>query len=150
MNLVPMTIRDLVKVLGYGAIVGLIVAGIYILFSQFIFASALCQDPVSQDCQLAPSYSLTIAQIIGLIIGVGLLARQRIYRPLLIAFATFISFWTIHTLFVQLEWYQIVPLSAILFALAFATFAWFARIRSFLLTLIVTIILVVILRIAFA
>ena len=93
-----------------------------------------------------PAYSMIVAIIISTIAGVANLARLRIYRPLLIGLAAAISLWGLQVITGGLAWYWAALVFVALFALAYAVFAWLARLRNFILALVVTIVLVVLVR----
>lgn len=148
-SLIPMSSRELVTTLIGGAIIGAIVVALYLLLNHLVFTAVLCRPQAPADCSQAPTYAMIVAQVIGVIAGIGMLVRLRVYRPLLVVLATLISLWTLQTLIAPLPWYFSVLAAAVLFGLSYALFAWIARIRSFILALVITVVLVVITRIAF-
>ena len=89
---------------------------------------------------------MIVAIIISTIAGVANLARLRIYRPLLIGLASAISLWGLQTVAGSFAWYWAVLVFVALFTLAYAAFAWVARLRNFILALVVTVVLVVLAR----
>jgi hypothetical protein len=148
-SLIPMSSRELVATLIGGAVIGAVVVALYLLLNHFVFTAVLCRPQAPADCSQAPSYAMIVAQVIGVIAGIGMLVRLRIYRPLLVVLATLISLWTLQALIAPLAWYFAVLAAAVLFGLSYALFAWVARIRSFILALVITVVLVVVIRIAF-
>ncbi len=143
---VGMTMRDFLRVLVTGAIVGIATFALYYLLNRFVFGAVLCRSESTGDCAQAPSYAMAVALLVGAIGGVVGLAHIRVYRPLLVVIATAISYWGIHTLIQHMAWYMGLLDVTVLFALAYAAFTWIARIRSFILALVVTIVLVVAVR----
>ena len=144
--LVVMTSRDLLSTVICGLVVGVMVAALLFVMNKFIFTPVLCRPQAPADCSQAPSYAMVVAMVIGAIAGVVGLARLRIYRPLLVVIAATISLWGLQALMMPLSWYLYVLVPMILFGLAYSLFAWIARLRSFLLALVITVVLVVVIR----
>lgn len=148
-SLIPMSSRELVATLVGGAVIGIVVMALYLLLNHFVFMAVLCRPQAPADCSQAPTYAMIVAQVIGVIAGIGMLVRLRVYRPLLVVLATLASLWTLQALIASLAWYLAIPAAAVLFGLSYGLFAWIARIRSFILALVLTVVLVVAVRIAF-
>lgn len=144
--LVMMTGRDLLRAIVCGVGIGLLVAGAMLLLHRLVFDALLCRPDNIANCSEAPLYSAIVAYIIGLFAGVVGLAKLGIYRPLLIVLASTISLWGIHTFLPNVAWYGVLIAGMLLFGLAYGLFTWIARIRSFVVALVVTIVLVVVLR----
>lgn len=143
---VAMTRREFFGVLISGAIAGLTAYVLYALLNNFVFGAVLCRPESTGDCTQAPAYSMVVAIIIATIAGVANLARLRIYRPLLVGLAAAISLWGLHAVVAGSAWYWAAVAFAVLFALGYLVFGWLARVRNFILTLVVTIVLVVLVR----
>lgn len=140
--------REIIATLTVGAIVGIILVGVYYLLNQFVFGSVLCRSGNDASCASAPSYSMAVSLVLSVVIGLIGLVQIRSYRPLLIVLAIAVSFWGYQVLIAGLAWWWGILVGAVLFALSYLLFAWFARIRSFALSLILTILLVIFIRIA--
>lgn len=145
---VPMATRELLSTVLCGVGVGLLVALLMYLMNKFVFGAVLCRPQAPADCAQAPTYSMIVAMIIGAIAGLVSMARIRVYRPLLIVIAATIALWGINTLTASMAWYFALPVIMIMFGLVYGLFAWIARIRSFILAIVVTVVLVVIVRLA--
>ena len=143
---VSLTARDIISTFVAGLIVGIVYLGATYLLNTYVFGNVLCRVQSSADCAQAPAYSMIVASVFSGIIGIGMLVRLRIYRPLLVVAASLISLWGIGALLLSLPLYVAVIISAILFGLSYAAFTWFIRIRSFLLALVVVVVLIVVLR----
>lgn len=144
---VPMTAREFVGILLIGAIVGIVSYGAYYLLHRYVFESAMClagQD--TNSCQQAPTYAMIVAMVIGAIVALTLLVRARIYRPLLVVVGATIAAWSFNSLFVDVAWYILLIATVILFALCYGLFAWIARLRSFVVAVIVTVVLAAAIR----
>jgi len=143
---IGMTRHEFTNVIITGLVTGLVVGGLYFLLNQFVFGAVLCRPQSTGDCSQAPHYAMIVALIIGTIGGVANLARVRVYRPLLVGLAVAIAFWGVHTVIAGFAWYWALVALMVLFALAYAAFAWVARTRNFILAVVVTVVLVVIAR----
>lgn len=144
--LVSMTYRELISVILIGAAVGAVVVLLYFLLNTFIFSAVLCRPQSTGDCNQAPNYAMIVALVIGSIAGVASLARVRVYRPLLIVLASAIALWGMQYVLVNVAWYWAMIATVVPFGLAYGLFGWLARIRHFILAIIVTIVLVVAVR----
>ena len=144
--LVPMTSRELISTILTGVAVGLLVAILYFLLNKFVFGAVLCRPQSTADCSQAPNYSMIVALIVASIGGVAGLARARVYRPLLIVLASAIALWGVQSLVANVVWYWALIATVVLFGLAYGLFGWLARIRNFILALVMTIVLVVLVR----
>lgn len=146
--IVAMSLREIVWVMVSGLVIGLVVAGLYLLMNTYIFGAVLCRPQSMAECANAPSYAMSAATFLGAIAGLASLARIRIYRPLLVVIASAIALWGLDRVVGSLAWYQILLSSMVLYALAYGLFAWLARIRNFVLTIVMIIVAVVIARLA--
>ena len=144
--LVGMPSRDFISTLLCGVGVGLIVALLAFLMNKFVFGAVLCRPQSMTECAQAPNYAMIVAMVIGAIAGVVSLARLRVYRPLLIVLAATVALWGLNGLVSGLAWYWALLVFALLFGLAYGLFAWISRVRSFVLALVITIVMVVIIR----
>ncbi len=132
-----------------GASVGLVVWVTAFLLQRFVFSNLLCSGAVS-GCSQGVTYAGLVAMIIGSIAGLVMLTSTQVYRPLLVVIASAVSLWGFGAFLGDMAWYWAVLVSMAIFGLAYAAFAWFARIRNFLTTLIVMAILVVLIRFVIA
>jgi uncharacterized membrane protein len=76
------------------------------------------------------------------------LIRLRVYRPLLVVLASAVSLWGIAGMAWGLTWYLGALVAAVMYLLAYGLYAWVARTRMFLIALAVTVVLVVVVRLA--
>lgn len=144
--LVTMTIGELIRAIACGVAVGLITALIYFLMNKFVFGAVLCRPQSPANCSQAPNYAFIVAAIIAAIAGLATLVRMRIYRPLLVVLGAVVALWGIHTTLSSVAWYWGLLAAMLLFGIAYGLFAWLARIRSFILAIVVVIVAVVLVR----
>ena len=144
--LVWMTMRDLFMAIIIGMATGLATIGISMLMNRFVFAAVLCRTDTSGDCSNAPLYSAIVAMVIGAILALIVLARVRTFRPLLVVIAASVSLWGMYIFTEPLVWYLELIIAAVLYGLAFGIFSWVARIRSFILSVVVSLVVIVAIR----
>ena len=144
--LVPTTPADLIRAVLCGVGVGLVVGALYMLLNHFLFGAVLCRPQASAQCAQAPLYSFIVAMVVGAIVGLGGLARLRVYRPLLIVLAATVTLWGVHMLTNGFAWYWVLLAMMLLFGLAYGLYAWLARVRTFVVALVLTIVVVVVMR----
>lgn len=143
---VPMEIRELLGVAGVGAGVGLVTYGAFTLLERFVFHAVMCRADTAANCGDAPTYAMVVAMVLGGLAGLVALVQLRIYRPLLVVLAAVISLWGYEFLVAGMAWYWAFGLSIALFAVIYALFAWLARVRSFLISVIAIVVMIAILR----
>lgn len=138
--------REVVTVLGIGAGVGLLVAGVSVLLEKYVFAAVLCRAGADATCSQAPEYAMVVAMVIGAIFGVLALIQARVFRPLLVVLAVVVSLWGMSTLVSEYQWYWQLAIAVGFFSLTYLLYSWVARIRSFLIASSITIVLAVVMR----
>ena len=145
-NFVPMTWRELARIGAIGAVIGALSVGLYVLFHTYIFQAVLCRDQANTACGQAATYAAITTAFIASFVAVVVLAHIRVYRPLLIILAAILALWGIQAIAAVLPWYWALVGMIAVGALAYSLFAWIARIRSFILSAVVAIVIAVIIR----
>ena len=79
-------------------------------------------------------------------IGLVTLARMRVYRPLLVVLAATVALWGLESSIASLPWYWGLLAVVVFFALAYGLFSWLARIRNFIMAVVITVVVVVVIR----
>lgn len=144
--IIPTRGRETATILGVGAIVGAIVAAAYISLEKYVFSAVLCREGADSTCSQAPEYAMIVAMIIGAIVGLLALVQARVFRPLLVVLSAIVSLWGITTLTADFAWYWQALIIVGFFAVTYLLYAWVARVRSFLIAMIVSIVLMVAMR----
>jgi hypothetical protein len=147
---VPMLRNEIISIVVLGGLVGLFLWGMGLVLDRFVFDAYLCQNETSNQCAYAKNYAAITAGIIGGVLALVGLIRLRVYRPLLVLLATVISLWGVVQLGWKLDWYVGALIAMLMYAVAFATFSWIARVRAFWIALSVTVVLVIAVRLAVA
>lgn len=145
-SIIPMLQTDFIGVVALGAIAGFLMWMFGGLLNRFVFDPYLCQNAIGDQCVSAVNYAAILSGLfVGAISLVGLI-RLRVYRPLLVVLASFMALWGV----VQLTWGMStltgILVIALLYGIAFGVFTWIARLREFWISLILTILLVVVVR----
>lgn len=139
--------RDIASIAIIGLAVGVISWAAMTLLERFVFVAVMCREGANANCADAASYALIVAMILGALAGLVALVQARIYRPLLIVIAATAALWGFDSqLFNDVIWYIALPVTAVLFALTYLLFAWIARLRSFILSVLLSVVLIVAIR----
>lgn len=144
--MIHMTTRQLIGVAITGLVTGVVVWLAGWLLSSAVFGPLLCQDPASSQCAAAPTYGEVAALVVATGVGVFGLVRLQVFRPLLVGLAAALSLWGVLTELRGGSWLVGVSVLALLYVLAYALYAWVARIRSLLMAVIVVVVILVLIR----
>lgn len=147
---VPMFRSEMMLVVAAGLGVGLAVVALTYLLNEYVFSAVLCRGDDAQECGNASNYAMTVAMVIASIGGLIALVQARIYRPLLVVLAAAVSLWGLNAITANMQWYWTLIIAMVLFAFTYALFTWVARIRSFVISLVVIVVLVVLARLAYS
>lgn len=145
-SLVPMTVKKLLFIILYGMIAGLITWGLTTVLDAYVYKAILCNSDTAVQCASSYQYAATTSTIIGAAVGLFGLVKLHAFRPLLIIIASFVSLWGLLSLLASLPWYVAAIIVVGLYGAAFGFFAWFARIRTFLIAIILVVLAVVAVR----
>ncbi len=143
---VPILRRDIINVVLVGLGTGLAINLLYYLLQKFVFGAVMCRDISVNDCSDAPKYAMIVSMVIGSLGGLIALVQIRIYRPLLAVLAVAVSLWGFNVLLAGIDTWLGIALLSLLFGAAYLLFVWIARIRSFILAVITSIVVMVIIR----
>lgn len=144
---VPMFGRELASVAVIGLAVGVITWVAMTLLERYVFAAVMCRENAAANCADAASYATIVAMILGAVAALIALVQARVYRPLLAVIAATAALWGFAlALLGGVAWYWALLITAILFGLTYALFAWVARIRSFVLAIVISLVLIVVIR----
>lgn len=138
--------RKLLSIIVVGVLTGIVVWGVALLLDMFVYQALLCRSSPSGQCDSSTQYAVVTATIIGAMAGLLGLVRLQAYRPLLIILATLVSLGGLMAFTADAVWYIQLIAMAILYGIAFAAFAWIARVRRFWIALLATVVIVVGLR----
>lgn len=140
----PADIRKMLLTALIGMVVGAIAWGGGVLISRFIIEPVFCATPDSASiCQTRDLTTFNIALVLGSFVGLLVMVRSRVYRPLLISIAATVTLWSVLSLVSNETWILRLLWVLGLSALAYALYGWISQLRSFAAALIITVIVVV-------
>lgn len=145
---IAMSGRQLVGTIGVGLVTGLLCWGLLGLLDTYVFKAIFCQAVINDQCSVSTQYASVAANILATGIAVFALVKLQVFRPLLVGLGTIISLWGLWSTVALLPWWVAMLLYGALFALAYVVFMWMARIRSFGMSLVIMVVLVVAVRFA--
>lgn len=143
---IGMSVQRLLSVVVVGLVTGLAIWGLTLLLDTYIYKALLCANETAHQCISSTRYATVTATILGAAAGLFGLVRLQVFRPLLVVAAAIVALWGLLAVVSPMKWYLALPAVMLLYGVAFAIFAWLARIRHFLVSLIAIIILIVVVR----
>ena len=121
------------------------------LVGHFIVDQLFCNNSADAvNCTNSTSISGNIADVLVATIGLGIMIRLRIFRPIVIAAATAILLWGLAGWTEGLWFLEAIGWSMLLFGLCYLLFSWIGRYARSVPVLVVTLIVLVIGRIVLA
>lgn len=146
-HIISYTFRDVAHALLVGLIVGVLTWVLAWGFTNYVFEPLLCQSSGAK-CGLSGDYAAVSAQLVAAVVGLIILVRQLVFRPLLIALAATVALWGSLTIVSMLPWYGALLATGLFYSLAYALFMLLARLRSFVLAIVTLVIVVAVARLA--
>lgn len=134
------------RILAIGFVLGIIVWMMTYTLRRFVLASLLCQDG-GTVCVEANDQAGNIATILVGIAGVVALVRAGVYRPIIITLGTAVSLWGVSGWLYGSGALVSIALTATLYTVAYATYAWIVRVRKVPVMLVLFAVLIVISRV---
>jgi hypothetical protein len=141
---------DLFRVGLLGLIVGVLIPALSWLLQKFLIAPVFCREgAVLGVCSSNDLTTYYIATVVLSVVAVALMANWQVFRPLLVAVAAAAALWglqrylgstVVHS---GVEYYIS---SGVIFALAFLLFYWVMRLKSFVFSVVLTVLAVVFIR----
>lgn len=145
-SLVAMNLRQFLWVVAIGLGIGIVAWLADRLLTLWVFQPLLCSHSVATACTISRNYSEVAALVIATGVGTFLLVRTQIFRPLLVSLAAALTLWGLLETVHVLTWPWALLVMAVMFGLAYALYAWISRVRSFLLAVIVTVVVLIVVR----
>lgn len=144
-----MSMRTVATIFLYGVGVGVITYIAYMLLERFVFDPILCRESVALvRCENASSISAGMAIVIGSFVGLALLVRERVYRPILAILGVSVSLWGIFALLASLPFLISVIVCALLFATAYVVFSWLVQPTSLIVSIVGVVVVTILARLA--
>jgi hypothetical protein len=143
----PLTLRLLISALLIGAVTGAVGWLINIFLQTYFIEPVFCTSTDSSSiCTNGSAIAWTLAHILAVGASVVAMVGAVIYRPLLVAIASFVTVWGIHSWLGGLEWWSATLWQMLIFALAYGAYAWIARTIQFWAAAVITVVVVVVCR----
>ena len=135
------------------ALVGLVLGVLYWCLAgsieNYIIDPIFCRSiSNAMACLNSASISGDIATILVATVGVIVILRLYMARPLVIALAVGVSLWGLSQWTSGLAWGEAIAWSALLYGLAYTLFSWIARYKRFTLVLIAIVLVIFAVRFA--
>ncbi len=145
-GLIEMSQHQVVQVVLLGVGLGIGAWVLSELIRRVILVPLFCGDPGSSVCVNASDVAGNVSSIIIIVAGLMGLVRLSVYRPLLIALAVFVSLWGLGAWTAALPWYESLAWFVLLYALCYVVFAWLVRPQSFVQSIVLTLVAVILIR----
>ena len=138
--------RDIfLKVFVVGLVSGLLTYGLALFLQHVILKGLICNGDAY--CSDGVMFSGNIASIVVSIFAVLMLVKIGSYRPLLVVLASVVGLWGLSIWLQPLGALESALWYSVVFALAYSTFAWLARVRNVPVMVVAIVVVVVLLRI---
>ena len=139
--------NSLIVSLSVGAFVGFFGWLLALGVDNWILSPVFCRSSDSAAvCVSAPLTAWIIAYCVLSTVGLFMLIRANVFRPLLVVIAALATLWAIGLWFPAVFWGFGLLWGTVLFALAYALYAWLASIENFLVSAIMTVVIVILMR----
>ncbi|MDN5274659.1 MAG: rane protein of unknown function [Candidatus Saccharibacteria bacterium] len=143
---IPMSRKQLIQVAAFGVAAGLIVWGLTYVLETYVLKSLLCSAKQVSTCAVAAQYGEVIATLIAGAIGLFILVKIQVFRPLLVVIATVVSLWGLIGVVSEQPWYIVGLSLAGMYLVGYLVFTWVTRLRLFWLVVILLLVLIVAMR----
>ncbi|MBC7512769.1 hypothetical protein H7142_03890 [Candidatus Saccharibacteria bacterium] len=132
-----MSVKTLTRIFLYGLIVGVVSFMLYVGFDRLIFEPVLCRESAAlARCESKGQFAAGAAIIIGSLLGLFLLVRERVYRPILAILGVAVGLWGIYALVGALPVVLAAIVSTLVFGLAYVLFSWLVQPTSLVISLV--------------
>ena len=143
---------DLIRVGILGLAVGVLIPAFGWLLQKFLIAPIFCKEATTLAvCTPGDLTTYYIATVVLSVVSVALMANWQVFRPLLVAVAAASALWGFQRYVgdtVSHAGVEYYISSAVLYAVAFLLFYWILRLKSFALSVILTVVAVILIRLA--
>lgn len=148
---VTTSVGSLPTVLGVGAFVGFFGWALTVAINSWVLNPVFCRSAdTAAACSSAGLTAWIIAHVVISVIGLFMLIRLNVFRPLLVVLAALATLWIIGLWFLPLAWWVGLIWETVLFALAYALYTWLASAKNFIFALVAIVVLVILFRVIIA
>lgn len=141
--------KELLRVALLGVVVGVVTPLLAWLMQKYFVNPIFCRETTVGICSAADATTYYVSTVVLAVVAIALMANWQIFRPLLIALAAAATLWGMQRYVgdvIARSGWEYYAASAGLYALTYVLFYWLMRLRSFVLSIILTVIAVVALR----
>ncbi len=132
-----------------GVFLGILYWLLTILMSRYVIDPIYCGSSVDTSvCASSIPMAGNIVSIIVATIGLGIMIRYSVVRPIIIAVASAIALWGLAGWTEGLVWYEIGLWSALLYGFSYVLFSWISRYNRTVPVLVAILATLIILRVA--
>ncbi len=144
-----MSVQTLTRIFLYGLLVGVVSFALYVGLDRLVFEPILCRENAAlARCESKEQFAAGAAIVLGSLLGLFLLVRERVYRPILAILGVAIGLWGIYALVGALPVVLAAIVSTILFALAYVLFSWLVQPTSLVISLVGVVVVSTLARLA--
>lgn len=144
-----MSMRAVSRIFMHGLLVGVLTYVLFLLLDQFVFEPVLCREGAAlARCESKDEISAGLSVIIGSFVGLTLLVRERVYRPILAVLGVVVSLWGVVGMVASLPVILAAIVTTLLIATAYVLFSWLVQPTSLVISIIGVAIAVTLARLA--
>lgn len=144
-----MSVRTLTRIFLYGLLAGIVSFALYVGVERLVFEPVLCRESAAlARCDAKDEFAAGAAIVLGSLLGLFLLVRERVYRPILAIIGVVVALWGIFALVGTLPIALAAVVATLLFALAYVLFSWLVQPTSLVISLVGVIVAATLARIA--
>ncbi len=144
-----MSVQTLTRIFLYGAIVGLTSFLLYIGLDRLVFDPILCREGAAlARCESKDEFAAGTAIVLGSLLGLFFLVRERVYRPILAILGVAVALWGVYALLAQLPVVLAGLVATVLFALSYVLFSWLVQPTSLVVSIIGVVVISALARLA--
>lgn len=144
-----MSVTTLTRIFVYGLLVGVVSFALYVGLDRFVFEPILCRESAAlARCETKDEFAAGTAIVLGALLGLFLLVRERVYRPILAIIGVLVALWGVFALVGSLPVFLAAFVAVLLFALAYVLFSWLVQPTSLVVSLVGVILVATLARIA--
>lgn len=144
-----MSVKTLARIFLYGAVVGIATFGLYVGLDRLVFEPILCRESAAlARCDSKDEFAAGSAIVLGSLLGLFLLVRERVYRPILAILGVMIAVWGIFGLAGSLPIALAAAVVTLLFSLSYVLFSWLVQPTSLVVSLVGVVVVATLARLA--
>lgn len=142
-------VKRFVRIALIGALVGVVTFALGFVLEKYVITPIGCDaQSTIIKCGSAPQISHNVALLLGGAVGLILLVRRGLFRPLLVVLGAVASLWGVGAMATNFGWIAATLFMVLVCSLVYSLFAWIAQPRRFWVAFALTVAAVIALRLA--